>query len=405
MTRQLAWGAFSRSFLVVTSIVATGIALAVVPALFVPGGADTTLGTTAAPSANLPLGNTPVGGLGNGIVFAQDAADLKLDDQARARVRNGLDFLAKRQNSDGSWTEKIGRKVHMEYRGTLGKHVGVTALAAIAFLSNGSMPGRGPYADNVENALDFILKHTEENGFITHQESRMYSHAFATLFLAEVYGMTGMEKVREKLKQSVNLIIGAQNDQGGWRYQPGAEDADMSITVCQVMALRAARNAGILVPKEVIDDAIGYVKLSFTARAGGTGAFLYQHESLPGGRVQRSRYTFALTAAGVTALFGAGEYDSDYITRGVGFLEQNRYTYHRAKNSFDYYYGMYYATQAMFQRGGREWSRWKVNVWKDLFRLQERNGSWMDLVGRNYATAMACIILQIPFQYLPIFER
>jgi squalene cyclase len=161
--------------------------------------------------------------------------DLKLQERARLAAERGLEYLKQTQNADGSWTDKIGRKVHYEYRGRLGKHVGVTSLACLAFLAQGSLPGRGKYGEQVEKGLDFILRTVQTNGFISTDESRMYSHAFATLFLAEVYGMTGMEKVKERLKSAAGLIVQAQNDTGGWRYQPGADDADMSITVCQVI--------------------------------------------------------------------------------------------------------------------------------------------------------------------------
>ena len=328
--------------------------------------------------------------------------DPKLVDDARLSIHRGLQFLKSQQNADGSWTDKIGRKVHYEYRGKTGKHVGVTSLACLAFLAGGSLPGVGEYGDQVERGLEYVLKQVQGNGFITDNESRMYSHAFATLFLAEVYGMTGMSDVRPALKRSVGLIVQAQNEQGGWRYQPGANDADMSITVCQVMALRAAHNAGIHVPKGTIDNAIRYVRNSYNPNY---EAFAYQADEGLGRGRHPSRISFALTAAGVTALYGAGVYDDPMILRGLRYLNDipSRYD---ASGQFDYYYGMYYATQAAFQRGGEYWAKWHPAVWRDLIFLQEeRTGAWTDLVGRNYATAMACVILQIPYQYLPIFER
>ncbi|MEM7262384.1 MAG: prenyltransferase/squalene oxidase repeat-containing protein [Planctomycetota bacterium] len=336
-------------------------------------------------------------------VAAPTPAERDLELEARRAVKRGLEYLRSTQNDDGSWTDIIGRKVHYDYRGNLGKHVGVTALACMAFLANGSLPGRGEYSEQIERGLDFILKNVQHNGFITNQESRMYSHAFATLFLAEVYGMTGMDSVGRKLKQSISLIVEAQNKNGGWRYQPGAPDADMSITVCQVMALRAANNAGIHVPKAVIDRAIDYVKNSYNHRY---GAFNYQIEEGPGGRRQMSRHSFALTAAGVTALYGAGVYDDAHIESGLRYMRGQLSSWSRGPESrFDYYYGMYYGTQAAFQRGGDYWDHWQKKVWRDILRAQQRSGYWRDLVGRNYATAMACVILQIPYQYLPIFER
>ena len=47
----------------------------------------------------------------------------------------------------------------------------------------------------------------------------------------------------DRLAASIELIIAAQNPEGGWRYTPQPRDADVSVTVCQVMALRAAHKA------------------------------------------------------------------------------------------------------------------------------------------------------------------
>ena len=122
------------------------------------------------------------------------------------------------------------------------------------------MPGQGPYGTVTRSALDFVLAHVQEDsGFITGYGTRMYSHAFSLLFLAEVYGMTGDPKLRKKLDKAVEFTYRAQNKEGGWRYAPLARDSDMSITVCQVVALREARNIGIKVPRDTIDKALKYV--------------------------------------------------------------------------------------------------------------------------------------------------
>ena len=291
----------------------------------------------------------------------------------------------------------VGRKVHMFYYGIEAEHIGVTALAGISFLASGSLPDQGPYARQIRGALEFVLSHVQPNGYITANNSRMYEHAFATLFLAEVYGMVRDERLRERLKLAVRLIERAQNSEGGWRYLPGAQDSDMSVTVCQVMALRAARNHGLQVSRETIDRAVEYVKASYRKEQ---GAFDYQISNSMG-----SRTSFALTAAGVTTLYGAGEYDAVEIRKGLEYLWKNRPPPSEAENRFDYYYGQYYAVQAMFQAGGSYWSRWYAVIRSDLLSIQSADGSWRDLVGPNYGTAMATIILQIPYQYLPITER
>jgi len=329
---------------------------------------------------------------------AEPRPGISIDRRVKRSIKAGLDFLAAHQNSNGSWTDMVGRKVHMMYVGVEAEHVGVTALAGMAFLASGSVPGRGPYGREIKGALEYILGKVQENGFITANGSRMYSHAFATLFLAQVYGMTRDERVKEKLKLAVRLIEKAQNAQGGWRYLPSAVDCDMSVTVCQVMALRSARNAGIRVTRSVIDNAVTYVSDSYRPEE---GAFDYQISKYS----LRSRTSFALTAAGVTTFYGAGKYDAYQIKKGLEYLWRYRPEAFLAESHFDYYYGQYYAVQAMFQAGGSLWSAWYRYISNDLLGIQNSDGSWRDLVGRCYATAMAAIILQIPYQYLPITER
>jgi hypothetical protein len=279
----------------------------------------------------------------------------------------------------------------------------------MAFLSSGALPGQGlreRHCQAVEKALDYIMAHTEPTGFITANRSNMYSHAFATLFLAEAHGTTlhpDSKRLHDCLKRAVRLIVRSQNQLGGWRYQPGMPDADMSITVCQVVALRAARNAGVRVPRETIDAAVAYVKESFVPLSAGVGAFKYQIEPRFAGF--RHRYSFALTAAGLTTLYGAGEYNAPQVRQGLRYLWSARPPSSMARGTFDYFYGQYYAIQAAFQAGGTYWARWYEWIQNDLLELQAADGSWTDLVGPNYATAMAAIILQMPNQYLPITEN
>src|SRR5579871_6480623 len=152
-------------------------------------------------------------------------------------INRGLEYLALNQNDDGS----------LGSGSTFRRHVAVTSLAGIAFLSAGNTPNRGKYGKHVEKIVQYLLVCTDATGLISAPEHRqqnpMYGHGFATLFLAEVYGMTQRPDIREKLKLAVNLIVNTQNKEGGWRYFPVRKDADISVTVCQIMALRAARNA------------------------------------------------------------------------------------------------------------------------------------------------------------------
>jgi hypothetical protein len=303
-------------------------------------------------------------------------------------IKNGLAWLARTQNSDGSFGTGT-------YRG----NIAVTSLAGLAFMSSGSSPGRGPYGGPIDKALAYVMTNTSPSGFIAVAASSthgpMYSHGFGTLFLAEAYGMTHRPEIREKLQKAVRLIVDSQNIEGGWRYQPVRRDADLSVTICQINALRAARNAGLYVPKDTVAACIRYVKQSQNH----DGGFRYQ---LHGGATSE----FPRSAAGVVALQSAGEYDSKEVRDGIAYLRQSTVISRPGRRNRYFFYGQYYAAQAMWLQGGDAWIEWYQTIRNELLARQSAAGYWNDNdVCNEYGTAMALIILQIPNDYLPIFQR
>jgi hypothetical protein len=246
-------------------------------------------------------------------------------------------------------------------------------------------------------------------GYISANNTRMYSHAFATLFLAEIYGMTHRDDVRERLQLAVDLTVKAQNQHGSWRYHPNSPESDMSITVCQLMALRAARNIGIRVPKSTIDRAYDYVDRSaYKSRSmPDYGGFKYQEKD-------RSRTSFPLTAAGVASLYHSGIYESELIKAGIHYLRSTMPHFNRqfggAQGHYFFWYGHYYGAQVFFTAGDDDpdlWEWYWSRMSRELLEAQEPEGSWPNTVGpgKAFSTAIACIILQIPNQFLPIFHR
>lgn len=310
----------------------------------------------------------------------------ELNAETRRAIDRGLAWLAKEQSSDGSY----GSDSHY------GRHVGITGLAGLAFLAGGSTPGRGPYGENVSRCIDFILSNAAESGLLAAETSHgpMYGHGFATLFLAEVYGMSPRPDLEEALRRAIRLIVMTQNDQGGWRYQPVRYDADISVTVCELMALRAARNAGVYVPKDVIDKATFYIRESQNP----DGGFRYM--------LNTGASAFARSAAAVAALQYAGVYHGDEVARGLKYVSQFRPGSGDQQNLSHYYYGHYYAVQAMFVAGGDHWMTWWPSVRDELVSKQDpEHGSWRGQAGEQYGTAMALIVLQVPNRLLPIFQK
>jgi len=309
---------------------------------------------------------------------------IEITPELRAAVRKGFVYLASIQDEDGSFGAS-----------RYGRHVGISSLACLAYMADGHLPQRGQYGPNVEKGLKFVLNHAQETGLIAADTSHgpMYGHGFATLFLGELYGMTGDQRIREALVKAVRLIVNTQNAQGGWRYQPLPFDADLSVTICEVMALRSAREAGISVPKKTIDRAISYVQQCQNPADGG---FRYMLNS--GGSA------FPRSAAGVASLYYAGVYEGDALDRGLRYLvtQRERIT---SQSVGHYFYGHYYAVQAMHMAGGKYWAEWFPSIREELLRNQQDDGSWTSTHGDAYGTAMALIILQVPNRYLPIFQR
>lgn len=329
-------------------------------------------------------------------------APQEVDAATREAVERGLACLALRQNANGSWTNRVGYKLYDDYFGEENESVDVTALACMALVAGGNVPGRGKYGRHVERGVQWLLsKVREEDGYITHGGSRMYSHAFATLFLAEIYGMTRRAEVKPRLKRAVDLIVNSQNREGGWRYQPIPVDADLSVTVSTLQALRASRNVGIVVPPETIERAVHYVQ-----RCARPQGFSYQSQFEYGGN--DPRISFALTACGIVALYSAGLYSTQEVQNALRWMPYWRENRHKnMPGKLHYFYGHYYAAQAMYLAGPQHWGPYYRSVREEILALPRdpRTGGWTDDVGANYATAMACIILQLPNEYLPIFQK
>jgi Squalene-hopene cyclase C-terminal domain/Prenyltransferase and squalene oxidase repeat len=323
-------------------------------------------------------------------------------------VERGMAWLAAHQAENGAFvSNKDG--------GGQAGNAGITALGALALMEGGSLPDRGPYGAAVSKALGFVLSKSTESGLIASDASPMYGHGFATLFLAEAYGMGagtgegggsgggGVDELREKLTRAVRLIERSQyreagSKNGGWRYRPVPDDADISVTICQIMALRAARDAGIKVDKAVIDRAIAYIKRCQNTDGG------FSYMAAEAGAVGNGGSNFARTSAGVASMFYAGIYDGPEITAGLGYLKKAVGGNARAEQESHFYYANYYGVQAMFLAGGDYWGSYYPMIRDQLIAKQQTDGSWQGDFTPEYATAMSLIILQVPNRYLPVYS-
>jgi hypothetical protein len=314
---------------------------------------------------------------------AAPLTELKIVERVTTATDRALAYLASKQRPDGGW--------HANHA--------INGVALLAFMGRGHVPGRGPYRDVLEKGKRYMLANSRADGFVAF--GTMYEHGLATLALAEMYGMDSDPALEEKLRKAVELIIKCQSPHGGWRYAPHPGDNDLSVSVMQIVALRAANNAEIPVPAKTIEKAIAYVK-SCAHQAGGFG---YQ------GPAQGPQ----TTAAGILSLQLLGKYDDPSIPKALAYLSQIPIQWGTGGPQYFYYFH-YYAIQATYQAGGKHWNDWHPRIRELLLEKQNKDGSWdvpsgtaegEGTVGPNkvYWTAMASLVLDIYMHFLPAYQR
>jgi hypothetical protein len=330
------------------------------------------------------------------MAFAQSPETISnlLEEQVDRSVERALEYLAGTQQANGSWPSGFGA------------NTGITSLAVMAFLAKGHTPGEGPYGKIIDKGIDFVLASQHENGYLIGKTSHgaMYSHGISTLMLAEVLGQTTSprnERVREGLARAVRLILDAQKVakpdafKGGWRYNMNSADSDISCTGWQLMALRAAKNAGADVPVEAINDAVDYLKRS----ACPNGGFGYQ----PGGGPNLPR-----SGTGILGLELCGQHHlPESLKAGDYILTQGP----KALMHGYIYYGSYYCSQGMYQLGGRYWDQFWPGFATAMLARQQPDGSFAlgegaeQKAGPVYSTAMAVLSLGVIYRAMPIYQR
>ena len=314
--------------------------------------------------------------------------------ESEAAVQKGLAFLARTQARDGSWRSQA------QYGG--GYPTAMTALAGLALMAGGNTPVEGEYSTNVRLAIDYVLSNSNPSGVIARldeEQSCMHGHGFAMLFLAEAYGMERDEakqaKIRKVLEKAIKLTGECQSARGGWLYQPTNQGDEGSVTVTQIQGLRACRNAGIKVPKTIIEKACKYIEMSANPD-GGISYSVGQSGSRP-----------PITAAAVATMYNAGQYEHPVAIKALEYVKNLlKNSGHAQLSSGHEFYSLFYTAQAMYLSSHENWQGYFPKMRDHLVKTQTSRGSWNgDHVGETYGTAIAVVALQLPYGYLPVLQR
>jgi len=343
-------------------------------------------------------------------------ADEILDADVRKAIDKGLDWLAGQQFKDGHWEGQGGQWSPP-----------MTAIAGMSLLMEGSTMREGKFADRIRRAVDWLVDRVRPNGLIADPRSQieaqryMYGHGFGMLFLASVYGEEEdgdrRKKLEDVLTRAVDFCGKAQNSKGGWGYVSAADGNDFaegSVTVTQMQGLRAARNAGIPVPKSVIDKARDYLE-KCTFPDGQVGYYIGRRAITPG-----------LTSAGVACMFNAGEYSSPVVKKWLNYCQSaiTPLGSGGGRAGHDEYTHYYYA-QCIYILGEEgyaklypdskiserlTWSKYRAETFQHMVKSQNADGTWNSgtawfNIGPVYVTAVYLAILQLDKGTLPIYQR
>ena len=323
----------------------------------------------------------------------QPAQAAKTNPRWEQAVTRGLNWVARTQSTTrGNWTA--------------GNYpTAMTALAGTALVCSGSTTTQGPYAKSIRRTVDYLFSKSRSNGLIGDPQTDnryTYGHGFSMLFLSQVLGEEQDEETRkqliEVLTKAVDFSCKAQTESGGWGYvsaKDGNNFDEGSTTITQVQGLRGCRNAGIPVPAEAIDKAKKYI---------------YECKNEDGGISYSSRNRGssrpAITAAALSSLYNAGDYNSEQIPPMLEYCRKTLSNISDQTQAFGHWHYTYlYYSQVVYRQGAKEWNPFRDKLYDKLASEQKEDGNWDGNIGTIYVTACNLIMLQLDKAYLPIYQR
>ena len=316
---------------------------------------------------------------------------------AERAMKRALQYLAKNQSTDGSYgMDRYDRNTYP---------TAISSMVGLAFLSSGSTPTRGPYAIQIRRITEYLLENCVRKsgataGYLTNdnawEQRPTYCHAFAMTYLSQVYAMetdpARRKRIRQVLTRAIELTVMSQTEEGGWGYSPSYYEDEGTLCVTKLQALRACRDAGLYVPKTVIDDGVRFIEKSTNSN----GSVRY--------RITSRQVRPGVTCAAVVALWNAGRYEDPLLLRIRSYVD--RYIRPRWSSGHHQEYVLYYHAQARFVLGGPMWADFYRQVTSLLVSEQRSDGSFEGSDGGDFfGTAVAALVLYMPYNRLSIYQR
>jgi RNA polymerase sigma-70 factor (ECF subfamily) len=314
----------------------------------------------------------------------------------RMAIERGLKYLAEQQFPDGHWEIAGG-----------GRKVGMTSLAGMAFVMEGSTLTQGNYQKNLHQAMDYLTRGSRRDGNSDSPSESvdfLIGNGFKLLFLASLYGEeedSGQRGwLRDMLIQAVDATADAQQEDGGWGQVSIPDSATRSrrlLTVIQVQALRAGRAAGVPVPSTVLGKAQGFLEKKINVDP-----------------------TQVETWAALAGSFAPDDYQTPLARKWLHGAEQRPPVWGKGEKSLEDEMIRAYHAQVRYALGEEGYGKlfpdskpeqrltWLVYRNKSaeyLAKTQKADGSWGHPLGSSFATAVYLTILQLDKATVPIYQR
>lgn len=317
----------------------------------------------------------------------QRVTSIELTPHAKRAIDQALAFLAREQKDDGRW----GDRRHW---------VANTACSIMAYMVQGHVPSKGKYGQTLERGINYLVGQSKkrQDGYIVDASSgTFYQHALAVMALAEAWGQSKNPGIGPAVRAGTQVILKSQNKEGGWGYSPNpSQPGDLSITIMGIEALVSAKEAGVLVPDEALERAQAFI---YTCQNPKQGEFWYK----PNKPDESNAYRMG---AGLLGLQLTGDFDSERLKLGWNFLLNegvpNGWAFKPRKDWLD----QFYCVQACYQSGDTHIKFWYPKAAELLIKSQEPSGKiGGDPNMPHGSTAIATLILGVPYRFLPIFQR
>lgn len=329
----------------------------------------------------------------------------ELLEKSEQAIQDGLNYLVKTQNEDGSWGSHDPQVAKLANFGFALRNRGsqdavrtaCTAICAEAFLNQANRTAEQQKA--LEKAIDDLIK---VKTFAFHPGESFntwgygYKLGFLTLLRDAPEGKELTDQIDKAAQSCVDALLKFQQHNGGWHYYSRQmnDAGSMSFnTSFFALTLHRAKAHGLDVPEGMVGDAAKVVERQRVP----DGSFHYDSRFFNSGRSALMNLgSGSRTISNTYALYKLGHYSQRDLLAGMkvfdngeNYLEMGRKrivphsVVHQISGYF-FFFGYNYASATAEILGDVvPQSRWDRFSWT-MLRTQEDDGQWWDTAAAGY---------------------